>query len=473
MNRRHALKALSVLPLAAALRPGLSFAEPLRDDYAEVVNKTAGMVRDPEVQRLARRHGLEVLNVTWEDTGRFKGSAVGPNISDMTIQVQTEGGKRLTCMPVIRFPNFTDKTGDIAFDKLYLSVGNEVGRPLRQTSLRGYLGSLREFLSKPESWKGYTTSLLADRDSHALVSAQACFLPVPKQGIAEFNPVLFNYQSMKGDPAVLAILVTREGTSATIIDNVRDGFQANGVWGQRLFFNRKGERASLTGTRKSDFTAAGGDETASSGAVGSQTTLNMVLLIQVPLKQKNPMRTMMTDAMPMAGGGGQGSHLKHLARSDIEEAVIGSGKVEGPFTEIDNLAIERDERFPVRVTVQFYQATSNGVVSEEDMSRFASQINQIYAQADAVGSLVTEGETGRITEYSGPKIQPPGWWAEFWKRYEQNTGKTRQQAIEELRKLRGDWRICNETRLAEDAMTLPGVTRFDLPAERRFETFKK
>ncbi|MGB3312503.1 MAG: hypothetical protein WBG32_17860 [Nodosilinea sp.] len=26
-------------------------------------------------------------NVTWEDTGRFYGSAVGPNISDMTIVV--------------------------------------------------------------------------------------------------------------------------------------------------------------------------------------------------------------------------------------------------------------------------------------------------------------------------------------------------------------------------------------------------
>ena len=62
------------------------------------------------------------------------------------------------------------------------------------------------------------------------------FLPIPKSGVATFNPVLFNYQSYPGDPAVLTILATREGTSTTIIDNQRDGFGAGRTWGQRLFF---------------------------------------------------------------------------------------------------------------------------------------------------------------------------------------------------------------------------------------------
>ena len=70
---------------------------------------------------------------------------------------------------------------------------------------------------------------------------------MPRGGDAEFNPVLFNYQSVPGDPAVLTLLATREGTSVTVIDNVRDGFQAGQTWGQRLFFNQDGERASLTG----------------------------------------------------------------------------------------------------------------------------------------------------------------------------------------------------------------------------------
>src|SRR6516162_6245880 len=259
------LGAITLLGLA-----GLTFAESAKsatsetdqrayDAYRKIVADTARMVGNAEAQRLAQKHGLQVLNLTWEDTGRYKNSAVGPNISDMTIQVQQKDPKtgqyQLNCMPVIRFPNFEDKTADITTDKFFLMVGNEKGKDLQRVSLEEFLGDIRKYLSKPDSWKGDRTFLHASRDEHVLVSAQACFLPVPKQGIAEFNPVLFNYQSVEGDPAVLTILATREGTSVTIIDNKRDGFQTHGVWGQRLFFNQNGERASLTGKRLSDFQA--------------------------------------------------------------------------------------------------------------------------------------------------------------------------------------------------------------------------
>jgi hypothetical protein len=219
-----------------------------------------------------------------------------------------------------------------------------------------------------------------------LVSAQACFLPVPRAGEVEFNPVLFNYQSYAGAPAVLAILATREGTSATVIDNARDGFAAGRTWGQRLFFNKAGERCSLTGTRVSDFVEAGGDATDAGG-------LNMVLLIQVPLVQPERERRFGAPAFAARRRGGGGG------RSNVEAAVIGHGDAEGPYTEIANLPIARDARFPVRVTVQFYQATSNGVVSAADMAAIAAQIERVYADAPYVGSLVTEGETGRSTEW--------------------------------------------------------------------------
>src|SRR5436853_4334257 len=209
----------------------------------------------------ARAHGMQILNVTWEDTGRFKGSAVGPNISDMTIQVQQPlpGDEyKLSCMPVIRYPNFSDLSADIAPDKFFVLVGNEKDRALEKVSLRQLLGNLRHYLHDPASWGGERTGLLAEkRDSHVLVSAQACFLPIPREGSADFNPVLFNYQSRADDPAVLAILATREGTSVTVIDNQRDAFKAGRTWGQRLFFNQNGQRCSLTGKRKSDFLAEG------------------------------------------------------------------------------------------------------------------------------------------------------------------------------------------------------------------------
>jgi hypothetical protein len=342
----------------------------------------------------------------------------------MTIQVQHKGknnGYDVTCMPVIRFPNFSDKTGDISADKFFLQVGNENGNSAQRVSLKEYLGNIRRYLHDPSSWAGRKKSLLAERDSHILVSAQACFLPIPKKGEADFNPVLFNYQSYSGDPAVLAIVATREGTSATVIDNKRDRFKAGHVWGQRLFFNQNGERASLKGKRMSDFLEDNKDNKnkASTSGQRNKKGLNMVMLIQVPLKQKRPLRVFQNlcekeEAAPTVC-------VKSKAdSSNVENAVIGHGKVEGPFTEIGGLAIERDTTYPIRVTVQFYKATDNGMVSRVDMEEIADQLERVYSEADYVGSLVTGGCTGRPTEYIGDKNEPSDWWTAFWRRHNNN-----------------------------------------------------
>lgn len=347
--------------------------------YRDTIAQTVGMVSYSTAQRLAQQIGLNILDITWEDTGRYKGSAVGPNISDMTIQVQQFNPQskqyELSLMPVIRRPNFSDESADITLERFFLLVGNENDKNLERVSLKDFLGNIRNYLSNPNSWKGNKTSLLAQRDTHALVSAQACFLPIPPKEKAEFNPVLFNYQSYAGDPAVLTILATREGTSVTIIDNKRDGFEAGKTWGQRLFFNKNGERASLTGQRLSDFRSEQTNESISpSTGAASEDGLNMVLLIQVPLKQKRltrPSEMNMESVPPMAAA-------PERQRSNVEAAVIGHGRVEGPFTEIDNLEIERDPRFPIRVTVQFYKATSNGVVSNRDLQEIQQQIARVY-----------------------------------------------------------------------------------------------
>jgi hypothetical protein len=417
-------------------------------DYVEAIQRTAAMVWDPEAQRLLERYDLNILNVTWEDTGRYYGSSVGPNISDVTIQVQHKdprtGHYELTLMPVIRYPNFSDLTADISPDEFYLLVGNESGEDLQRISLTEYLSQLPRYLSDPNSWEGDEVSLMSRRDTHVLVSAQACFLPVPEEGQAEFNPVIFNYQSYQGDPAVLTIVATREGTSATIIDNVRDAFPAGFSWGQRLFFNQDGERASFTGERLSDFLAdqgAGRDDGSSRAGPSAETPgaageegLNMVLLIQVPLKQKQPMRFAEEEGMTLEMAPTATGKAMQEA-SDVEAAVIGHGKVEGPFTEIDGLQIERDPDFPIRVTVQFYKATSNGAISEADVDEIADQIRRVYDEADYVGSLVVDGPSDRPTEYAGSKVQPPDWWQVFWRRFEKNTGLDREDAYDLWRRL--------------------------------------
>jgi hypothetical protein len=400
MTRKTAALALAALQ---ALLPAAALAS-----QREVIALTKSMTSDGAAQTLARQNGLSIMDVTWEDTGRFKGSSVGPNISDMTIQVVgDEPGRRGHLMPVIRYPNFEDKSADLPLKSFRVLVGNEKGGKLRSVKLGKVLGDLRRYLHEPGSWKGARRGLLAPRDEKVLVSAQACFLPVPKSGTAEFNPVLFNYQSYAGDPAVLTLVATREGTSVAVVEN-KDG-RGHGT---TLWFNENGKRARFTGKRLSEHKAASGEPTVSAAGQGG---LNMVLLVQVPLKQKNPRRYGV-----MGGKGGGVAAVRGMApaaagSSDIEAAVIGHGAAEGPYSELGGLDIERDERYPIRVTVQYYQATSNGVASKKDMAAIAESIRRVYRASDDVGSLVVDGDTGRRTEHDGPKEEPDTWWTDFLK----------------------------------------------------------
>lgn len=434
------------------------------ETYEQAIRKTAGMLGNSRAQELVQAQGLNILNVTWEDTGRYKNSAVGPNISDMTIQIASDDKKRgrSYLMPVIRYDNFTDRTSDIDPALFTILVGNEKGQDLKQISLREFLEDPTKYLSKADSWKSKKKSLLASRDSKVLISAQACFLPVPKEGKAEFNPVLFNYQARPGDPAVLSILVSNQGTSVTVIDNKRDSLQDHG-WGQRLFHNKNGERASLTGLRMADHikTAIKDEVERKKVDIKKSSGMNMVLLIQVPLKQKPlPHRSdlftwggAMEDNLMLSESAALESNSPSpapmmKAKSNVEAAVIGYGKVEGPFTEIDNLNIERDPNFPIRVTVQFYKATSNGEVSAADVKQIKDEIDGVLNSGENVGSLVVAGDTGRVTEYAGEKIQPEGWWDEFFRRHEENTGETRPEVVAKLRKLFGnDFRSLRFTEL--------------------------
>lgn len=149
---------------------------------------------------------------------------------------------------------------------------------------------------------------------------------------------------------------------------------------------------------------------------------NMVMIIQVPLKQKQPQSRSLS-----FGGGGYGgmadcldecevncapcstssmvSLQKHCEeKADVEEAIIKIGEAEGEFREIGDLEIERDERFPVRVTLQFYKSTANGVVDDDAMRTIASQIEQSRKNADFVGSLVVGGDTGET--YRAQRAHP-------------------------------------------------------------------
>jgi hypothetical protein len=377
--------------------------------FNSTIQKVESMVWDDNVVRLANRNGLDVVNVSWEDTARYEGSSVGPNISDMTIGVRDATGA-LHPMPVLRFDNFSDKTADVRADELWLRVGNERGAELHPVTLEHLLKNTREYLTDGSSWRGKESGLWDSRDSHVIVSAQAAFLPIPKNGNATFTPVVYNYQSSQGNPAVATIVATREGSSIQIVDN------ASGYMSDVQYFNQNGSRAPFTATRISDFKAKGGDATTPASQVTDDAGLNVVLVVQIPLEHRQMVRGFDDyeefDMAPMAEAAG--ASMKRSSKSDVENAVIGHGPIEGDFEEFAGLALERDKRFPVRVTVQFYKATSNGVVSADDVREVREQIDKVYASGDYVGSLVTDGHTGRPTEWTAPPARDAVWARPWW-----------------------------------------------------------
>ncbi len=376
-----------------------------KQSFREVIEKVVAMPGDSDLQQRCARLGLQVMNVMWEDTGRYEGSSVGPNISDLTLQVRERVGEqvRTSLLPVIRHPNFSDKTADVKAEQLWVRVGNERdGATRRALRLTEVLKNLNEYLSTPSSLKG-SGNLLAKRDTHFLVSAQHVFVPLPREGKAEFNPVLFNYQSFPGSPAVLTLLVTREGLSVRVIEN-KPGDQTFQGWGQQLYFNDKGQKTTFTAERKSAVAnriASGQANKADEGALDEGA--DMMMLVQVPLKQAIARRgvlfgadDMLSQAMPAMEAGGAKKSEHSREESDVEQAVLGHGDAMGPHEECGGLSLERDDRFPVRVTVQFYKATSNGVVSDSDLADVKRAIDRTYESGDYVGSLVVpQGERDR------------------------------------------------------------------------------
>lgn len=238
----------------------------------------AKLGQQPANTDLAHAHGLKINSITYEDTGRDKNSCVGPNISDMTLTVDDRR------MPIIRKPNFSDVTCDLKIADFKVTVGNETkDGELRRIPLTEYIEKLKDF--NPDTAHEDQKSLLNDRDEHLLASAQACVLPLGHGTDAdgkeikevEFVPEIFNYQSRGADPAVMVIVASSQGTSATVLTSRA----------QKLYFNRGGESVQFLAKRLSlDRKERGVEDKGDMSA--EEQDRNLIMVFQIPLKKPNP-----------------------------------------------------------------------------------------------------------------------------------------------------------------------------------------
>ena len=106
---------------------------------------------------------------------------------------------------------------------------------------------------------------------------------------------------------------------------------------------------------------------------------NLLMLVQVPLKHREPRRRACEafSAPKAAAPATAGALAEGKAKDDIEVAVLGHGELQGPFTELAGLEVERDPRFPVRVMVQFYQATATGEVGDAELAHLGALVSKV------------------------------------------------------------------------------------------------
>jgi len=351
-----------------------------------VVKKVSTIENDSNLQEYARKHGLQILKVTWEDTGRSKNSCWGPNISDMTLRLD----KYSELLPVIRFPNFEDKTADLSMEQFSVSVGNEKGSTIEKIPLKKYLESPNSYIKSDVE---LPSLLCEERDKNILVSAQFCILPL-SDGTCEFNVHLYNYQSFD-TPKVLVLVVSQQGTSAQVLT------------GNPLYFNDNGKACNFIAERMKDVRKREGRSEAAEMSADEQEK-NCLYIYQIPLKTKEPeyVNSPTSDLCYDYDCDLKNSNCVMECESEclssergMDDAILQKGEGHSDFKGTNNKLLERDPKFPIRCTLQFYKVTDSKVIPEAVFQSMADKINNVYEKGINQGSLVTDGFTGRSTEW--------------------------------------------------------------------------
>jgi hypothetical protein len=376
------------------------------------------IVRNPTIRSQAEHLGLAVQSVSWEDNARYNQSSVGPCISDMTLAIPKSREKRDATdlynwnpLPMIRYPNFADKTADVPINNFQITVGNETDEgSLKRIPLKEYLQNIGQYVKTTD---GVPTKSLycLEKDENILTSAQFCLLPLAS-GTTEFNVRIYNYQNRSDDPAVLVLVCSQKGTSAQTLANNSTS----------LFFNTAGKAANYVAERMKDERKRLGK--AIEGKMSTdEAERNVLMIFQIPLKQKlrqhfvssygNGVKSLssvtivpqceimeccsesLSSFTPKSRSFTTASVFTSTRESisrGLDRAMLSISKTHSTFEGIKNNILERDTRFPIRCTFQYYGCTDSQNINNEMWTEIKTDIDKIYNRnvSVATGSLVTE-----------------------------------------------------------------------------------
>lgn len=432
----------------APRRPTLTETKPDED----LVRRVASIHSNSTVVSAASRRGLAVTVVQWEDTDRFKdykgdnSSCWGNNISDFTLLLS----KHNTRLPVIRYPNYQDKTVFIPHERFTVAINGEAAGMDATTLTRIPLLDYLKTHVKDSTGSVVDLSAPCDETTGILTSPQQCIVPLV-DGTQDLNPHVFNYQTRdSSDPALLVLLSIQLGTSPQTVGNRS----------AELYFNLNGQAANLVAKRLRDDRAARG--VALDGAMDKdELERNLMILYSVPLKQRARETSFQSISFQSYGDGGgmqfQGggtqfyNQTPYVLTGMLSETTQVGGNISMPCcavsavplqfeeddgeVQIDSLdsleeksqslappsstkqerarkptrgidhavlsvgeplfkfpngpervKLVRDTSKPVRATVQFWSATDTEEVSDEVLDELVKKFTALYARGTPIGT---------------------------------------------------------------------------------------
>lgn len=383
--------------------------------------------------------GYSVTAVSWEDCSRgFTASgqlsSMGSNITDVRI-----ADRERRPIYTVRAQNWNERVAFVPAADVALVVGNE--EPTTHKALRSV--ALNEYLARIGTFGAYAgvpaaTSLASDAiDARLTVRFQTVF--VAKD--AEFTTNVYSYGGTDANPQNLLLYCTAQGTSidATAHGNVflhmrTPAGKTETSWLQaRASEFKVGGAQTETVESAAAAAAAGSAVAAQMGIRAMGTRCNVVMLIQVPLKQPEPPRPAAVFALgasapqPVWKSGAYSFGAAACAMSaNIKKALTNGEKLEdldepcgyrggghrsrgissaarvskGTTESTDWPGIGQNknwERHPTAhptITVTMYYAVDGGVPTDADVRAAIADLEALYAALGTGGRLADLGASG-------------------------------------------------------------------------------
>jgi hypothetical protein len=387
------------------------------DDFLRLIYDISKIDRDAEMKRIATSNGLNIYKVGWLDVGRGTPGSVynpfgtsstpyvsylGDNITDSYFVV-TDADGREHHMPQIKSSNIVDLTFDVPIGAFNVTVGNEtsVGGKTSRIPFMEYLERIPEFTGI------HVEPMYIPRDEVILTSPLASILPC-HDGKTEFAIEFRNYQANATDPAILAIVVSPLGTSASVLSSRKQTLHFNDHLRAKMF---QAERLTVKREREGR---------AIEGAMDAEERENNVLYVfQIPLLvKKRPTYVskgigssfyvadgcfpLCAAGCPVAAGppgfDPYATTYRSCGSRGIEDAQLDIGRDVGEFPIIGDRVLRRDMKFPIRCTLMRFKVTDSNIISPAMFEELSSEFRKMASKGIASGSHATgSGDAGRKT----------------------------------------------------------------------------